>query len=58
MVNHYNLFIEAICSELINSGVKVHSIHVNRIPKSGKPLEVMQLTGITSKFIQDKIQSL
>jgi len=52
------LFLEAVCSELINSGVKVYSVHVTRVPKSGKPLEVMQFTGITSKFIQDKVLSL
>lgn len=46
---------EAICSAVINSGIKVHSVHVNKIPKSGQPLEVMEFTGITSHFIQEKI---
>jgi transketolase len=49
---------EAVCSELSDTATPVHSLAVDRLPRTGKPQELMDYAGISAKAIAEKIRSL
>jgi len=49
---------DAISSALSDTGIQIHSLAVNRIPKSGKPQELFELCGISHNHIVSKVKSI
>lgn len=49
---------EAVKSSISLSGIPVHSLSVNKIPHSGKPVELLGYEGIDSKSIIKKVKEL
>jgi transketolase len=47
-----------VCSELSDTATPVHSLAVDRLPRTGKPQELMDYAGISAKAIAEKIRSL
>lgn len=49
---------EAIRSELANVKTKIFSLSVSKLPRSGKPLELLDYEEISSKFIVEKVKEI
>jgi transketolase len=49
---------EAIKSELTNIKTKVFSLSVNKIPRSGKPFELLDYAEISAKSITEKVKEI
>jgi transketolase len=49
---------EAVMSALCNSNIKIHSMAVRQIARSGSPEDLMKMMGIDADSIVNKIQSL
>ena len=49
---------EAVCSALSHTGIPVHCLAVDRLPRSGKPGELMDYAGISAQAIANEIRSL
>ncbi len=49
---------EAIASSLSSTAIQVHSLAVNKLPKSGKSEVLLDYEGISSKAIIDKVKAL
>ena len=49
---------EAVSSALINSGIEVYKLAVTKLPRSGKPDQLMAWAGIDASSIVKKVKSL
>lgn len=49
---------EAIRSELANVKTKIFSLSVNKMPHSGKPMELLDYEEISSKYIVEKVKEI
>ena len=49
---------EAVCSALSDMDIPVRCLAVNRLPRTGRPKELMDYAGISAKAIAGKIRSL
>lgn len=49
---------EAVCSAVANQGFKIYNVSVDRLPRSGKPDELLDMFGLTAPKIAEKIRSL
>ena len=49
---------EAVCSAVASNGVKVHSLAVNGVPRSGKPAELLDMFKIDAAAIVAKVKEL
>jgi transketolase len=49
---------EAVCGSVASHGIKVHSLAVNGVPRSGKPAELLKMFKIDADAIVDKVKEL
>ena len=59
LVFYLIIFIESVTATLsLNSEIKVHSIHVDKVPKSGTPAQMLQLYHLDAAGIVAKVKSI
>jgi len=49
---------EAVCSAVADQGFKIYSVSVDKLPRSGKPDELLDMFNLTAPKIIEKIRSL
>jgi len=49
---------EAVCSGVSKYGFQIHNISVDKLPRSGKPNELLEMYNLTAPKIAEKIRSL